>query len=95
MIHGLKSCADSPSTASLCHLFNRVSPLGRTHWSWTTAPAYATAIRQGRYEPWARKRDKVFKGQDRQGTPAAFLEGQHVACEVQYDPQTLGELVRR
>jgi hypothetical protein len=58
-------------------------------------PEYATAIRQGRYEPWARKCDKVFKDQDRQGTPAAFLDGQPVASEVLYDPQTLGELVRR
>jgi hypothetical protein len=48
----------------------------------------------GRYEPWARKRDKVFKGQDRQGTPAAFLDGQPVASAVLDDPQTLGELVR-
>jgi hypothetical protein len=56
---------------------------------------YATAIRQGRYEPWARKRDKVFRGQDRQGTPAAFLDGQPVAPAVLDDPQTLGELVRR
>jgi hypothetical protein len=28
-------------------------------------------------------------------TPAAFLDGQLVASEVLYDPQTLGELVRR
>jgi protein-disulfide isomerase len=58
-------------------------------------PEYATAIRQGRYEPWARKRDKVFTDQDPQGTPAAFLDGQPVAAEVLYDPQTLRELVRR
>ena len=57
-------------------------------------PAYATAIRQGRYERWARKRDKVFKDQNQRGTPAAFLDGQPVASEVLYDPQTLGELVR-
>ena len=58
-------------------------------------PEYATAIRQGRYEPWARKRDKVFKHQDRHGTPAAFLDGQPVTAAVLYDPQALGELVRR
>jgi protein-disulfide isomerase len=58
-------------------------------------PEYATAIRRGRYERWARKRDKIFKYQDRHGTPAAFLDGQPLAPEVLYDPQTLGELVRR
>jgi hypothetical protein len=32
---------------------------------------------------------------DRHGTPAAFLDGQPLAPEVLFDPQTLGELVRR
>ena len=57
-------------------------------------PEYATAIRQGRYEQWARKLDKVLQGQDPQGTPAAFLDGQPLASGVLYDPQILGELVR-
>jgi protein-disulfide isomerase len=57
-------------------------------------PEYATAIRQGRYERWARKLDKVLKEQDPQGTPAAFLDGQPLASGVLYDPQTLGEVVR-
>jgi len=57
-------------------------------------PEYATAIREGRYEQWARERDKVFKDQDPRGTPAAFLDGQLLASEVLYDPQALGDLVR-
>jgi hypothetical protein len=58
-------------------------------------PEYATAIRQGRYERWARKRDKIFQDQDRHGTPAAILDGQPLAPELLFDPQTLGEVVRR
>jgi protein-disulfide isomerase len=57
-------------------------------------PEYATAIREGRYEQWARDRETVFKDQDPQGTPAAFLDGQPLAAGVLYDPQTLGEVVR-
>ncbi len=57
-------------------------------------PAYATGIRQGRYEQWARKLDKSFKYQVPQGTPAAFLDDQPLAAGLLYDPQTLGEVVR-
>lgn len=57
-------------------------------------PQYATAIRHGRYEQWARKLDKRFKRQNPHGVPAAVLDGQLLASGVLYDPQTLGELVR-
>jgi protein-disulfide isomerase len=85
--------AAQPSPGSAGYSADDLIALGRR--AGLHHPEYATAVRQGRYELWARKRDKVFKGQDRQGTPAAFLDGQPVAAEVLYDPQTLGELVRR
>jgi len=54
----------------------------------------ASAVFEGMLAGWARKRDKVFKDQYPHGAPAAFLDGQPVASEVLYDPQTLGERVR-
>lgn len=57
-------------------------------------PEYLAAVRQGRYEQWARKLEKTFRDQDPQGTPAAFLDGQALALGMLYDPQTLGEVVR-
>lgn len=57
-------------------------------------PEYLAAVRQGRYEQWARKLEKTFRDQDPQGTPAAFLDGQALAFGMLYDPQTLGEVVR-
>jgi protein-disulfide isomerase len=85
--------AAQPSPGSVGYSADDLIALGRR--AGLHNPEYATAIRQGRFEPWARKCDKVFKDQDRHGTPAAFLDGQPVASEVLYDPQTLGELVRR
>ena len=84
--------AAQPSQGSAGYSADDLVALGRR--AGLHHPEYATAIRQGRYERWVRKRDKVFKDQNRQGTPAAFLGGQPVASEVLYDPQTLGELVR-
>lgn len=85
--------AAQPSQGSAGYSADDLIALGRR--AGLHNPEYPTAIRQGRYERWARKRDKVFQDQDRHGTPAAFLDGQPLASEVLYDPQTLGELVRR
>ena len=84
--------AAQPSEGSAGYTADDLVALGRR--AGLHDPEYASAIRQGRYEQWARKLDKVFKDQDPRGTPAAFLDGQPVASEALYDSQTLGDLVR-
>ena len=59
-----------------------------------TSPEFATAVRQGRYEPWAREIDAVFEGQDPYGTPFAVLDGQPVESGTLYDAEALGALIR-
>jgi protein-disulfide isomerase len=85
--------AAQPSQGSAGYSADDLVALGRR--AGLHDPNYATAIRQGRYEQWARKRDKVFQDQNQQGTPTAFLDGQPVASEVLYDPRTLGAPMRR
>ena len=84
--------AAQPSEGSAAYTADDLVALGRR--AGLNDPEYASAIRPGRYEQWARKLDKVLKDQDPQGTPAGFLDGQPLASGVLYDPQTLGELVR-
>jgi hypothetical protein len=57
-------------------------------------PEYATAIREGGTNNGHASSTRFSKTRTLTGTPAAFLDGQPVASEVLYDPQTLGELVR-
>jgi hypothetical protein len=59
-----------------------------------TSPDYVTAVHEGRYERWVGEIDKVFEGQDPDGTPSAVLDGQPVGSETLYDPDALGALIR-
>jgi hypothetical protein len=59
-----------------------------------TSPGYGGAVREGRYEGWVREIEAVFEGQDPDGTPAGFLDGQSVDSETLYDPEALGALIR-
>jgi hypothetical protein len=54
--------AAQPSPGSAGYGVDGLIALGRHAGS--DNPEYATAIRQGRYQPWARKRDKVFSDHD-------------------------------
>jgi hypothetical protein len=58
-------------------------------------PAFVTAVREGRYEPWVIEVDRAFQDQDPQGTPAALLDGAPVDSSLLYDPEALGALLRR
>jgi Thioredoxin len=59
-----------------------------------TGSDYVLGLREGRYEPWVREIDRVFQAQDRQGTPAAWLDGRPVETSLLYNPEALGALVR-
>lgn len=60
-----------------------------------TTPGYVTAVREGRYESWAREIDALFQEQDPDGTPSGALDGARVDAEALYDPDALGALIRR
>jgi hypothetical protein len=60
-----------------------------------TGPDYERGVREGRYERWVVEMDRVFQEQDRQGTPAAFLDGQPLELQALYDPAALQALLRR
>ena len=59
-----------------------------------TDPAYADAVRTGRYEAWQASLDDALQEQDPDGTPQALLDGEWVDAEVLYDPERLGALLR-
>lgn len=84
--------AAEPSTGGGGFTTDELVGLGRQ--AGLLEPEYATAVRQGRYEQWARNLDETFHGQDQHGTPAAFLDGQPIDSGVLYDPQVLGAVVR-
>jgi hypothetical protein len=56
---------------------------------------YEQGVRDGRYEAWVVQRDERFQEQDPNGTPAGWLDGQAVDSAVLFDPDALGELIRR
>ena len=58
-----------------------------------TGESYVTGVDEGRYEPWVRAVETTFEGQDPNGTPAAWLDGQPVDPGVLGDPRALGVLV--
>lgn len=58
------------------------------------SPHYVDGVRHGRYEDWARQVDEQFQKEDPDGTPAGFLDGEHIPTEAMYDPEALGALVR-
>jgi protein-disulfide isomerase len=59
-----------------------------------TSPDYVAGLRDRRYEPWVVQMDRLYQGQDQQGTPAAILDGRTVDSRVLFRPELLGELLR-
>lgn len=57
-------------------------------------PAYADAVREGRYDAWQEQLDDTLQEQDPDGTPQALLDGEWVDADVLYDPERLGALLR-
>jgi hypothetical protein len=57
-------------------------------------PAYADAVREGRYEAWVQERDEALQEEDPDGTPQARLDGEWVDPDVFYDAERLGALLR-
>lgn len=59
-----------------------------------TGHAYATAVREGRYEQWVLERERAFREQDPAGTPAAVLDGRFLDSQTLLDPEALGAAIR-
>lgn len=59
-----------------------------------TGEDYATAVREGRYEQWARERERAFREQDPTGTPAALLDGRALRSRTLLDPDALAAAIR-
>jgi hypothetical protein len=59
-----------------------------------TGTDYVSGVQDGRYQAWVLHVEDVFQRQDRQGTPAAWLDGQPVDSRVLTDTGALGDLLR-
>jgi protein-disulfide isomerase len=55
-----------------------------------TGSDYIAGVREARYEKWVLKREDAYRGQDPQGTPAAWLDGDQVESRVLFDAALLG-----
>jgi protein-disulfide isomerase len=60
-----------------------------------TTADYVNGVQEGRYEAWVVDMERIFREQDPQGTPAAFLEHQPVDAPLLFDPGALRALLRR
>jgi protein-disulfide isomerase len=60
-----------------------------------TDPGYTNGVREGRYDQWVVQVDELFQQDDPEGTPAASLDAVPIDREVLYDPNALGDLIRR
>ena len=54
-----------------------------------TSANYISGVHERRYEEWVLMVEEAFQEQDRNGTPAAFLDGKALGTEVLYDPEAL------
>jgi protein-disulfide isomerase len=59
-----------------------------------TGHDYTTAVRQSRYEQWVLQCERVFRGQDPTGTPAAILDGALLDSHTLLDANILGAAIR-
>jgi hypothetical protein len=46
---------------------------------------FVSGVREARYEKWVLKREAVYRGEDPQGTPAAWLNGSPVGSALLFD----------
>lgn len=59
-----------------------------------TGHEYAMAVREGRYEQWVLRHERVFREQDPTGTPAALLDGEPLDSRALLNPDALGAAIR-
>jgi hypothetical protein len=59
-----------------------------------TGQEYATAVREGRYEQWVLRHERVFREGDPTGTPAALLDGELLDSRTLLNPDALGAAIR-
>lgn len=59
-----------------------------------TGADFVSAVTQGRYAGWVRETERVFEGQDPDGTPAGVLDGRTVDSRTLYDADALAALIR-
>ena len=60
-----------------------------------TSTQYVAGVEEGRHEAWVIEMDRLYQEADPNGTPFALLDGEAFPSEVLYDPDVLGELIRR
>lgn len=57
--------------------------------------AYNQGVRDGVYDEWVRATDAAFEAEEPDGTPNGTLEGRKIDQDAFYDPQVLGDLIRK
>lgn len=55
---------------------------------------FISGVRQARYEQWVMSREARFRGEDPQGTPAAWLNGRPIEARVLFSPRAFDQLLR-
>jgi hypothetical protein len=55
---------------------------------------FVAGVRDGRYEEWVLSREAVYQGQNPQGTPAAWLNGNPLDQRVLFDPPAFERRIR-
>jgi hypothetical protein len=58
-----------------------------------TSPGFVSGVHEGRYMAWVLRLEAMFQKQDRQGTPAAWLDDRPVEARVLNDPEALAVLL--
>ena len=60
-----------------------------------TSPLYTSGVEGGRYQAWVLRCEEAYQAEDSQGTPVALLDSRPVDSRVLFDPDALGNLLRR
>jgi protein-disulfide isomerase len=60
-----------------------------------TSSLYTAGVEGGRYQAWVLRCEEAYQAEDSQGTPAAWLDGRPVDSRVMFNPDALGNLLRR
>lgn len=49
--------------------------------------SFVSGVRDARYKQWVLRRERIYRAEDPQGTPAAWLDGKPVDSSVLFDPR--------
>jgi hypothetical protein len=58
-----------------------------------TGSEFVTGVREARYEKWVLSQESVYRAEDPQGTPAAWLDGVPIDSGVLFDPSAFERLL--